>query len=152
MCRRDSLCGLSSLPVVISIHAPHAGRDVIGALGRGRKRGFQSTRPMRGATYLPRKYAAEVDAFQSTRPMRGATRRDEAAGHADCISIHAPHAGRDERPPQEHTSLQSISIHAPHAGRDVDVHLRAAAHSSISIHAPHAGRDYSASRAALMEA
>ena len=79
---------------IISIHAPHAGRDLhrhrqrrvsqnfnprapCGArrtrnITCGAWRRFQSTRPMRGATLenfiLPFMYA-----FQSTRPMRGAT-------------------------------------------------------------------------------
>ena len=56
----------------VSIHAPHAGRDV----------GVYGTLFMQ---FL----------FQSTRPMRGATldALDVASGTE--VSIHAPHAGRD---------------------------------------------------------
>ena len=57
----------------ISIHAPHTGRD-------GAKHNyyicsnkFQSTRPIRGATWPTRPYAPHSTAFQSTRPIRGAT-------------------------------------------------------------------------------
>ena len=55
------------------------------------------------------------------------------------ISIHAPHAGRDECE-EMFKSLPLISIHAPHAGRDgkYDANGRVVL---ISIHAPHAGRD-----------
>ena len=56
----------------ISIHAPHAGRDLV----------FRILRVM-------------LTQFQSTRPMRGATIHITYAGHYDDISIHAPHAGRD---------------------------------------------------------
>ena len=56
----------------ISIHAPHAGRDIQHLRIRSLHRAFQSTRPMRGATLPPPE--ADLDA---------------------AISIHAPHAGRD---------------------------------------------------------
>ena len=122
----------------ISIHAPHAGRD--GVLGPcsyqntyfnprapcGARRffrdkfrigsGFQSTRPMRGATQRLAPAASGI-IFQSTRPMRGAT-QDIAIGQAfSLISIHAPHAGRDADR-EASKKWNEISIHAPHAGRD----------------------------------
>ena len=37
---------------LISIHAPHAGRDMDGGRGIRTVYGFQSTRPMRGATVV----------------------------------------------------------------------------------------------------
>ena len=56
----------------ISIHAPHAGRD--GGVG----------------------FLVEWDnTFQSTRPMRGATFRYPPEIVFQAISILAPHAGRD---------------------------------------------------------
>ncbi|EGK58587.1 hypothetical protein HMPREF9081_1893 [Centipeda periodontii DSM 2778] len=56
--------------------------------------GFQSTRPVRGATvwnltrvdYMP---------FQSTRPVRGATSALPPRSSRTHVSIHAPRAGRD---------------------------------------------------------
>ena len=79
--------------------------------------GFQSTLPMRGATYHVRGYAeragyfnphspcgerpaqvfdnAELMKFQSTLPMRGATPAKIAREIAAIISIHTPHAGSD---------------------------------------------------------
>jgi len=78
----------------ISIHAPHAGRD-----------------PFCGFTMPPRPL------FQSTRPMRGATYQDGVAYDDIVISIHAPHAGRDSSEARA-SRRYNISIHAPHAGRD----------------------------------
>ena len=101
----------------ISIHAPHAGRDNIGA-GRikgvwnfnprapcGARRNrildmashiqFQSTRPMRGATTVADQRIILGIGFQSTRPMRGATVLVLLNKALAPISIHAPHAGRD---------------------------------------------------------
>ena len=72
--------------------------------------------------------------------MRGATTVSPWLSISQCsISIHAPHAGRDQEIRQL-LQLQLISIHAPHAGRDRRQHERQRA-AVISIHAPHAGRD-----------
>ena len=160
---RDARVDAHILESIISIHAPHAGRDVEGERlaaeflyfnprapcgarqsrkGRSSSHtGFQSTRPMRGATKLyeiidglfgisihaphagrdsRRLFAvSSTTAFQSTRPMRGATERLEKPYRPGAISIHAPHAGRDDTS-SNHTSFGLISIHAPHAGRDVN--------------------------------
>ena len=100
--------------------------------------------------------------FQSTRPMRGATSLVFPNYRKQSISIHAPHAGRDQPSPEEKQTenhfnprapcgarptrtqtgrkLQNISIHAPHAGRD-HRQGQSPAVRDISIHAPHAGRD-----------
>ena len=77
--------------------------------------------------------------FQSTRPMRGATRTDTGQRACTRVSIHAPHAGRDPRPPQGRYHKE-VSIHAPHAGRDF-VQQSVALDAAVSIHAPRAGRD-----------
>ena len=58
---------------MISIHAPHAGRDV-------------------STTVIN---APAISRFQSTRPMRGATNFCQDDFTSWDISIHAPHAGRD---------------------------------------------------------
>ena len=67
---------------------------------------FQSTRPMRGATPEPKKVITPLK-FQSTRPMRGATIMDWFGDTFFIISIHAPHAGRDEAIPCQ----QWLSVH-----------------------------------------
>ena len=104
-------------PIIVSIHAPHAGRDTPSAVSSTDVTGFQSTRPMRGATreaeiYLdllsrfnPRapcgarpQYTDTRESrfgFQSTRPMRGATGHWISDLGTSLVSIHAPHAGRD---------------------------------------------------------
>ena len=102
---------------LISIHAPHAGRD--SSAVEAVKGGLQ---------------------FQSTRPMRGATHRLLRQRGRTHISIHAPHAGRDFVPPPLLETFDPISIHAPHAGRDADDDAHGLIFE-ISIHAPHAGRD-----------
>ena len=56
----------------ISIHSPHAGRDVKGISYEGGD--------------MP---------FQSTLPMRGETVSELSTGVKIIISIHSPHAGRD---------------------------------------------------------
>ena len=58
---------------IISIHAPLAGRDHIGRVGKNVKVEFQSTRPSRGAT---------AGTYFKNRSYY--------------ISIHAPLAGRDK--------------------------------------------------------
>ena len=124
---------------VISIHAPHAGRDA-GPLEKGRQiMLFQSTRPMRGAT--GRVEAARAEGiFQSTRPMRGATIWTHAAGLKGIISIHAPHAGRDGFRMRQHHGSGDFNPRAPCGARRINS-SKIIRSTSISIHAPHAGRD-----------
>ena len=135
----------------ISIHAPHAGSDLWVCLGLPLSRGFQSTLPMRGATY---------DGHNGLQ--RGQ------------ISIHAPHAGSDclrclcylcrsmdfnprspcgERryPAQMQQPNIGISIHAPRAGGDRVVIVRVRYVDDISIHAPRAGCDIRGVKSLLPE-
>ena len=58
----------------ISIHAPHTGRDVVAFNLLHVLNSFQSTRPIRGATWPGTAWAMRQPIFQSTRPIRGATR------------------------------------------------------------------------------
>ena len=78
--------------------------------------------------------------FQSTRPLRGATGRRLIAGSVDCISIHAPLAGRDGLGTCSPGSISQFQSTRPLRGA---TSLRAASQlrSHISIHAPLAGRD-----------
>ena len=124
----------------ISIHAPLAGRDVgpVSGAGDGHNfnprapcgarrvhnylavwlQKFQSTRPLRGATFTQAALAGDALKFQSTRPLRGATATRFPAFGANGISIHAPLAGRDHGIDLDALDA-GISIHAPLAGRDV---------------------------------
>ena len=110
------LISLLQLGKLISIHAPHAGRDIPSISILPIQVVFQSTRPMRDAT-KPNDANTYVLQFQSTRPMRDATTQAYVLYQSPKISIHAPHAGRD---PTSHLQciFCAISIHAPHAGRD----------------------------------
>ena len=153
----------------ISIHAPRAGRD-------GRRRRIKpaaahfNPRAPCGARRAPERTEVILAKFQSTRPVRGATFGDTIHAHGGRISIHAPRAGRDRgggdgfadpaldfnpRAPcgarlvhvLPGPAVHHISIHAPRAGRDrlkfghLEFHM-------ISIHAPRAGRDAAMSAAA----
>ena len=78
----------------ISIHAPHAGCDLINSSKNGLHHDFNPRTPC-GVRLLDALTAQSIEQFQSTHPMRGATscRKCHRAGHR--ISIHAPHAGCD---------------------------------------------------------
>ena len=88
----DGLC--LAVDAVISIHAPHAGCDLMFWQHCISYLPFQSTHPMRGATWSIA-YAMQLSIFQSTHPMRGATHLLLRCIVHLIISIHAPHAGCD---------------------------------------------------------
>ena len=153
----------------ISIHAPHAGRD-LEAFGVSGGQTYFNPRAPCGARLGFLVTNAEKRVFQSTRPMRGATRAALRARLKVTISIHAPHAGRDEnggrgsrcglyfnpRAPcgarliaqcsrRAHTLFQSTR-----PMRGATSKFKALAHRvPISIHAPHAGRDSKSEQIAL---
>ena len=102
---------------IVSIHAPHAGRD------------------------LSRMRIARVFmVFQSTRPMRGATLPIIVRWYNGIVSIHAPHAGRDKGSPVISPALKRFNPRAPCGARRFRNAVESVGHS-VSIHAPHAGRD-----------
>ena len=83
----------------ISIHAPHAGRDARPATRPGARSLFQSTRPMRGATFDFALVHSNLK-FQSTRPMRGATTTPTgAATRRPYFNPRAPCGARRTRGP-----------------------------------------------------
>ena len=146
----------------ISIHAPHAGRDNSEADALATAWGFQSTRPMRGATTTPEYQYAIIENFNPRAPCgarRHLSRSEQENQHN--FNPRAPCGARpistvmgtcsvsfqSTRPMRGATIMDwfgdtffIISIHAPHAGRDA-VGSPAAPNVRISIHAPHAGRD-----------
>ena len=143
---RDILLVDAAVGADISIHAPHTGRDLCKTLQRSPARVFQSTRPIRGATF--------------------------AAGQlhqAQPISIHAPHTGRDLYQNSCHTSQSYFNPRAPYGARHPlpavgsyqphfnprapygarpSLQYRQSSACCISIHAPHTGRD-AAQRSAI---
>ena len=100
---------------------------------------FQSTHPMRGATW--RKAAsAEAIKFQSTHPMRGATKLQTELISSTRISIHAPHAGCDSDSSGKKANCFHFNPRTPCGVRPHGA-LSVAGDGLISIHAPHAGCD-----------
>ncbi len=79
---------------------------------------FQSTRPVRGATYDDWR-AVYVDKFQSTRPVRGATNGGITAQPQIDVSIHAPRTGRDQRRDHSTAADRCFNPRAPYGARPV---------------------------------
>ena len=97
----------------ISIHTPHAGSDRLRHLQKHRQHKFQSTLPMRGATWIPK----------------------TSLGKKLVISIHTPHAGSDLFSERLH-KVWKISIHTPHAGSDVKTAEQISNHLDFNPHSP----------------
>ena len=161
--------GATSLPsgrklyYVISIHAPHTGRDC-GARQRGSLRGHFNPRAPYGARRPSRCRCLHRGYFNPRAPYGARHTKNVLSLYSSSISIHAPHTGRDgakhnyyicsnkfqsTRPIRGAThrrgrqALQDhISIHAPHTGRDLADKTVCATLNRISIHAPHTGRDW----------
>ena len=152
----------------ISIHAPHTGRDNIFVSALVCTSGFQSTRPIRGATSQGWKDISTSGYFNPRAPY-GARQWTLCpwcgVGTAN-FNPRAPYGARPHasldgwltdqfqstRPIRGATAqahifkgLGQISIHAPHTGRDVrGGHVLE--QRGISIHAPHTGRDLQSER------
>ena len=114
---RDLMAQGERLSAVVSIHAPHAGRDQ-GALTERLAVVVSIHAPHAGRDRAVRVRISRSRGFQSTRPMRGATLRRKERGRRKTVSIHAPHAGRDKIR-RSFAAARHVSIHAPHAGRDM---------------------------------
>ena len=80
--------------VEISIHAPHAGSDVV-----------------------HNRFTQPVGDFNPRSPCGERLEGRGSRAFTDQISIHAPHAGSDQSQPNS-PYFFAISIHAPHAGSD----------------------------------
>ena len=129
--------------LAISIHAPRAGRDTstsisapasedfnprapCGARHRSRStprhaEGFQSTRPVRGATARA-SFSSAMCVFQSTRPVRGATPRPAMSADFSAFQSTRPVRGATLAKMSK-WRMAEISIHAPRAGRDTTINL-----------------------------
>ena len=152
---------LLSLAYLISIHAPHAGRDAFALWASVQSRYFNPRAPCgarrwalscfhisfdisihaphAGRDTAPATFLAFLMPFQSTRPMRGATTTVTKTRTTTTFQSTRPMRGATEGTPNpSHNS--HISIHAPHAGRD-PAEVYCTFSYTISIHAPHAGRD-----------
>ena len=94
---------------------PVRGATASGA-GSGRHQEFQSTRPVRGATICILG-CLNANTFQSTRPVRGATSGLFSWKNPLNVSIHAPRAGRDPRQFFSMLSRGSFNPRAPCGAR-----------------------------------
>ena len=81
--------------IQISIHAPHAGRDCRTSHEFPQAEPYFNPRAPCGARRILNSMFDHPQGFQSTRPVRGATRCFAALADVHGISIHAPRAGRD---------------------------------------------------------
>ena len=126
--------------LIISIHAPRMGRDNLWRSIPPQKKYFNPRAPY-GARPFRVLAAVLRRGFQSTRPVWGATVYRGHLRRQFRISIHAPRMGRDLQPAVFSSSLR-ISIHAPRMGRDLQCTVRLQTGRNISIHAPRMGRDY----------
>ena len=127
---------------VISIHAPHAGSDLLKRAQPAVFRDFNPRSPC--GERLPLCLVSRWPCYFNPRSPCG-ERHDKTAppAAATLISIHAPHAGSDLALTRALHKERTISIHAPHAGSD-EYFKTAQDRLTISIHAPHAGSDDSA--------
>ena len=104
--------------------------------------GFQSTLPVRGATYIRRTCQLKNVRFQSTLPVRGATGDGDGHWAHGSISIHAPREGSDLSDSGLQLGLPGlISIHAPREGSDCRPTRTGMGCLEISIHARREGSD-----------
>ena len=112
----------------ISIHTPLAGSDQTRQLDDLADRVFQSTLPLRGATWTCSTSTTSTS-FQSTLPLRGATGHCHTllSGHA--ISIHTPLAGSDACLSHTLPASANFNPHSPCGERHVD----AMPHSWVDI-------------------
>ena len=124
---------------------------------------FQSTRPLRGATWAYACYGRKIEIsihaplagrdlfclygtavsalFQSTRPLRGATGLPLRSDGRSC-AFQSTRPLRGATRAEHHVyRAKIISIHAPLAGRDHFAIFSFMSALQISIHAPLAGRD-----------
>ena len=85
---------------------------------------------------MPSVFNIRGSGFQSTRPVRGATVDGLIFDNWREISIHAPRAGRDFNLKNLLNSDGIISIHAPRAGRDPPFFLASSTSAYFNPRAP----------------
>ena len=105
---------------------------------------FQSTRPVWGATFCTQLLDL-FGRFQSTRPVWGATDFCLLHGVDVGVSIHAPRVGRDSGRCCANRYAR-VSIHAPRVGRDRVHHLPLPLHAGFNPRAPCGARRQKRSR------
>ena len=101
----------------ISIHAPRVGRDSRRSKSCATRQGFQSTRPVWGAT-RPLDYPASFCRdFNPRAPCGARPYTQRSISSPPNISIHAPRVGRDRQQPELCLSLRNFNPRAPCGAR-----------------------------------
>ena len=103
--------------------------------------GFNPRAPC-GARPSPSNSISRSTGFQSTRPVRGATWQQCQSDCQGRVSIHAPRAGRDLISFDTRRASLSFNPRAP-CGARPPLQMSTPAREVVSIHAPRAGRDSS---------
>ena len=124
----------------ISIHAPRAGRDFQCFDAAAVSAGFQSTRPVRGATRSIPCRNSSISHFNPRAPCGARLGPLVIVWYIIGISIHAPRAGRDLDPEGQSRRLPGFQSTRPVRGATTRPPCPQA-DQGISIHAPRAGRD-----------
>ena len=134
--------------VAISIHAPLAGCDIRHCKSSFRLKYFNPRTPcgVRPGADITRR--GNIPSFQSTHPLRGATYQAVQVRRREDISIHAPLAGCDQTAAAAAPCPATFQSTHPLRGATVRVYRHCQYHRAISIHAPLAGCDIPASKAA----
>ncbi len=132
---------LSSL-LRVSIHAPRAGRDNHGRHCKAFNQWFQSTRPVRGATWVRPRPCFLIGCFNPRAPC-GARPGGHfhAAVPSDSFNPRAPCGARRIVLQVVSGSIDCFNPRAP-CGARLDKVCRDARAGYVSIHAPRAGRDF----------
>ena len=124
---------------VISIHAPHAGRDYLWQHDHVYRGHFNPRAPC-GARRRCAVPAHRALHFNPRAPCGARLHTLLRRLDGETISIHAPHAGRDRPSPPATADATNFNPRAPCGARQKSSYTVEAL-MGISIHAPHAGRD-----------
>ena len=127
--------------VSISIHAPRAGCDNMGSMPLLQASRISIHAPRAGCDSVPPKAIISIETFQSTHPVRGATWDSCLHLRRGQISIHAPRAGCDPLPRPHPCVDLYFNPRTPCGVRRGSSVLCPLKPSPISIHAPRAGCD-----------
>ncbi len=156
------------MPLEISTHTPHTGRNGSPFLSLASSVRFQLTRPTRGATGL--RPTGFGDCYISTHTPH--TGRNLQISRLRCrnvqISTHTPHTGRNYAPvdtfsnctifqltrptrgatpfAREKWVQSGISTHTPHTGRNSKIQAFSVETSDFNSHAPHGAQRHAGPR------
>ena len=100
---------------IISIHAPHEGVRRVQIRPRVQQNYFNPRTPRGGATATAKQKAEEAK-FQSTHPTRGCDVFSSSMRLHRIISIHSPHEGVRQNPPQARRGERNFNPRTPRGG------------------------------------